>query len=177
MQSRELDLILRELGGALGQVPAESVDAAAKAVVAHRRVFVAGAGRSGLMLKAFAMRLMQMGRTVYAAGETVTPAVEKGDLVILASASGTTRSVLCCAETAERVGADLFVITASPDAPLSAIHPADAVLPCGSGDRAAGSGQVLGSLFEQALLLFCDAVVLALPADPDAMRRRHANLE
>ena len=38
MQFRELDLIMRELGEALGQVSAESVDAAAKAVLhAFRR--------------------------------------------------------------------------------------------------------------------------------------------
>ena len=35
----------------------------------------------------------------------------------------------------------------------------------------------MGSLFEQVLLLFCDAVVMAIGPDPDAMRRRHANLE
>ena len=144
---------------------------------AHERIFVGGAGRSGLMLKAFAARLSQMGRTVYAAGETVTPAVERGDLVFLASASGSTRTVLHYAQTAKDAGAELLVITASQDSPLAAIHPADVLLPCGGKDTSAGSAQVMGSLFEQALLLFCDAVVMALDPDPDAMRRRHANLE
>ncbi|MBE6726521.1 MAG: SIS domain-containing protein [Ruminococcaceae bacterium] len=175
MLSPKIALIADELNGALEKLSGEDVERAARCILAHERVFVGGAGRSGLMLKAFAMRLMQTGRTVYAAGEVVTPAVEKGDLLFLASASGATKSVLSYAETAKKAGADLFVVSASDRSPLAAIHPADVVLPCGSGD--AGSGQRLGSLFEQVLLIFCDAVVLSLPSDPDGMRRRHANLE
>ena len=60
---------------------------------------------------------------------------------------------------------------------MSAVHPADVVLPCGSREKPAGSEQIMGSLSEQALLIYCDAVIGALGADPDAMRRRHANLE
>ena len=177
MLSPEIADILEELNAVLEKLSREDVERAAQCVMTHERVFVGGAGRSGLMLKAFAMRLMQMGKTVYVAGETVTPAVEKGDLVFLASASGATHSVLHYAETAKQIGADLFVVTASKDMPLAAIHPADVILPCGSKDQRNGSGQVMGSLFEQALLLYCDAVVQSLPADPERMRRRHANLE
>ena len=177
MMSPELERIIRELTAVFEKLSREDVERAARCIMDHERVFVGGAGRSGLMLKAFAMRLAQMGRTVYAAGESVTPAVERGDLVFLASASGATRTVLHWAETARTAGADLFVATAAPDSPLAAIHPADVVLPCGGKDRTEGSAQVMGSLFEQSLLLFCDAVVMALGPDPDAMRRRHANLE
>jgi len=37
-----------------------------------------GVGRSGLIGRAFAMRLMHLGFEVYVLGETITPAVEKG---------------------------------------------------------------------------------------------------
>ena len=177
MLCEELSLIVRELTAVFDCLPRETAEKAARAILTHERIFTAGAGRSGLMLKAFAMRLMQMGKTVYVAGETVTPAVGKGDLVFLASASGSTQSVLYSARTAKEAGADLFVVTASVDSPLTAIHSADVVLQCGSKENAAGSEQVLGSLFEQALLLWCDAVVLALSPDPERMRERHANLE
>ena len=176
MLSPEIARITGELNDVLAKVSGEDVERAARSILAHERVFVGGAGRTGLMLKAFAMRLMQIGRTVYAAGEVVTPAVEEGDLVYLASASGSTRSVLLYAETAVKAGADLFVVTASEDSPLSKIHAPDVLLPCNC-EGGTASGQRLGSLFEQVLLLFCDAVVLALPSDEDTMRRRHANLE
>ena len=167
--------LLGKLNAALGQLPGEAVERAARCVLAHDRVFVGAAGRSGLMLRAFAMRLMQMGRTVYVAGETVTPAIGEGDLLFLASASGATQSVIRYAEVAKGAGADLFVVTAAEVSPLTAVHPADIVLPCGSKDQPAG--QIMGTLFEEALLILCDAVVQSLPADPDSMRRRHANLE
>ena len=58
-----------------------------KKINSHDRIFVYGTGRSGLMLKAFAMRLMQIGLSSFVVGETTTPSVQKGDLLIIASAS------------------------------------------------------------------------------------------
>ena len=75
MLSQSLASILRELEEALTRLPPDAEERAARFVTAHGRVFVAGMGRSGLMLRAFAIRLAQMGLTVYVAGETVTPAV------------------------------------------------------------------------------------------------------
>ena len=47
-----------------------------------RRIFVAGEGRSGFSAKGFAMRLMHLGYTVYVVGETITPALREGDLLV-----------------------------------------------------------------------------------------------
>ena len=44
-----------------------------------RRVFVTGAGRSGLVARAFANRLMHLGMSVHVVGEVTTPAIERGD--------------------------------------------------------------------------------------------------
>lgn len=38
-------------------IPESAVDSLTKAIEDHKRIFVYGAGRSGLMMKAFAMRL------------------------------------------------------------------------------------------------------------------------
>ena len=156
---------------------AQSAPAGMGAVVkAHPRVFVYGAGRSGLMLKAFAMRLAQAGRTVYVVGETVTPAITKDDVLILASASGKTPSVLRYAQTAKDVGADLYSLTASPDSPLAALSDGLVCLPAPTKDSAPQTS-IMGTVFEQAVLLFCDLVVQELSEDVAQMRLRHANLE
>ncbi len=170
-------LIIRELQDVFAQLPEETEERAAQSVLSHRRIFVCAAGRSGLMLKAFAMRLAQLGMTVYVAGETITPAIGRGDLLFLASASGTTYSVCHNAETARKAGADLFIITATPSSSLTAIQPVDVYLPCGSKDYQHSSAQFMGSLFEQALLIFCDGIVQHIPGSREEMRRRHANLE
>ncbi len=169
--------LLGALRAVFDALPADAAERTARQVQAHARVFVYGAGRSGLMLRAFAMRLAQMGRTAYVVGETTTPAIGEGDLLLLASASGTTHSVCHDAGAARQAGADLFVITATPGSPLTDIRPADILLRTGSKDHPGGSSQIMGSLFEQALLLFLDLVAAQIPADRAAMRRRHANLE
>ena len=169
--------ILGELQTVFAALPEDAAEQTAQRICAHARIFVYGAGRSGLMLRAFAMRLAQMGRSVYVVGETTTPAIGAGDLLVLASASGTTHSACYYAETAQKAGAEWFVLTATADSPLTEMRPADVLLPAGSRDRPGGSAQIMGSLFEQALLIFLDAVVQRIPADRAVMRRRHANLE
>ncbi|MEM2574470.1 MAG: 6-phospho-3-hexuloisomerase, partial [Candidatus Jordarchaeales archaeon] len=85
----------------------------------NKRVFVTGAGRSGLMGRAFAMRLMHLGYEVFVVGETITPAVRKGDILIAISGSGTTKLVLETSKIAkEEIGAKVVAITSYPDSPL-----------------------------------------------------------
>ena len=59
-------------------------------MLAAQRVYVAGAGRSGLIARAFAMRLLHLGFDVYVVGETVTPALQPGDTLVVFSGSGET---------------------------------------------------------------------------------------
>lgn len=169
--------ILQELMQVCAQLPEDAASKAAQVLEGHKRVFFYAAGRSGLMLRALAMRMAQMGKCVYVAGETVTPAIEAGDLLMLASASGNTQSVCRYARIARDVGADLFVISAAETSALAQIHAPDVLLPAPSKDQAGASGQVMGSLFEQSLLLFGDSVVMLLAKDTQGMRRMHANLE
>ena len=152
MNIPEIQRIIGELESALGQVSPDAAEGMIDRINAHERIFCFAAGRSGLMLRAFAMRLIQMGKTVWVVGETVTPAIGPGDLLILASASGETKSVLLYAEEAMKAGADLLVITARAGSSLCKMRPADICLPTPTKDEAAGE-QAMGSLFEQALLL------------------------
>ena len=52
--------------------------------------FIGGAGRSLLVSRFFAMRLVHSGHKVFMVGEVVTPAIKEGDLLILVSGSGGT---------------------------------------------------------------------------------------
>ena len=68
-----------------------------------RKVLVMGAGRSGLVGRAFAMRLMHLGFNVYVLGETITPSIGKGDVVVAISGSGRTQLIVTAAEAAKKV--------------------------------------------------------------------------
>jgi len=172
-----LDAILQELSQAAKAIPTEAIQHCAEKIAAHARIFVYGAGRSGLMLKALAMRLMQLGKTVFVVGETITPSIQKGDLLIVASASGATHSVCHYAEAAVNMQADVLVITAQSDSALAKISKPDVIIPASTKHTLAASGQLMGSLFEQAVLLLSDAVTMALAQDREVLSRNHANLE
>lgn len=102
---------------------AESIDEtqiqkAIDAIIASKRVFVAGAGRTLLFLKALGMNLMQIGKLSYAVGEIATPSIRKGDVLICASWSGTTRVTNIFVQQAKKEGATIIAFTAHKDSPL-----------------------------------------------------------
>ncbi|MGI4741137.1 MAG: 6-phospho-3-hexuloisomerase [Janthinobacterium lividum] len=179
----QLQMIIAE-----NQRLAEQVDFAAAAalipLIQHaERVFVVGAGRTGLVLKAAAMRLMHLGLTVFVVGETTTPAIRQGDLLLAGSGSGTTSTIVKAAEKAKAAGAQVVAISTTPDSPLAALATQVVVLPAAQKQDHGGtiSQQYAGSLFEQSVLLLTDAIfqtLWALDGTPaEELWKRHANLE
>ncbi|MDG6249494.1 MAG: SIS domain-containing protein, partial [Methanocalculus sp.] len=84
-------------------------------ILSGRRIYVTGAGRSGLVAKAFAIRLMHLGFPCYVIGETITPAFDSGDMLVVFSGSGETKSVVSAAEKVRELGGWSCLITANPD--------------------------------------------------------------
>lgn len=147
------------------------------------RIFVVGAGRTGLTLKAAAMRLMHLGFTVFVVGETTTPAIRKGDLLIAGSGTGTTSSIVKAVEKSVSAEAKVISISTTKESPLAALSNHVAILPAAQKQDhgATISKQYAGSLFEQSVLLLTDAIIQTLwkldgtPAEE--LWKRHANLE
>ena len=153
-------------------------------VLAANRIFVAAAGRSLLAIRGFAMRLMHFGFTVYVVGETVTPAIQPGDLLVVASGSGSTATLVVMAEKARKAGADVALITTRPESPLGKLadhivhlEAFTAKLP----DSGISSVQLGGNTFEQGVLIVGDAIIIHIAgssAEKNAeLMSRHANLE
>ncbi len=104
--------IQREIEQALTQLRDESCDRLTDMIMRAKRIFLAGMGRSDLVIRTFAMRLMHMGVEAYVVGETITPAIANGDLLIAGSGSGQTRGTLATVQAAAARGAQTAVITA-----------------------------------------------------------------
>ena len=83
-----LKQILGELTRNAEQIRQEELEGFADQIQKAKRVFVAGAGRSGFVARAFSNRLMHLGLTVYFVGEPTTPSIQEGDLLVIASGSG-----------------------------------------------------------------------------------------
>lgn len=50
-----------------------------------KKIMVIGVGRSGLVGRAFAMRMMHLGFSVHVVGETITPALDADDILFAIS--------------------------------------------------------------------------------------------
>jgi 6-phospho 3-hexuloisomerase len=117
--TRNLSLVRNEIAEAAAGIDEQQLAVLASQILQADRVFVAGAGRSGLVLKMAAMRLMHLGLTVHVAGETTTPAIRSGDLLLVASGSGSTPGAVRSAETAAAAGARIAVVTTDAQSPLA----------------------------------------------------------
>jgi 6-phospho-3-hexuloisomerase len=168
-------------------------------ILKAKRVYVAGSGRSGLIARAFAMRLMHLGVDAYVVGETITPAMQAGDTLVMFSGSGETHSMVSVCETAKGLGGKIYLITASLDSLMSRI--ADCVINLGdltgyyhgsktsfevrqvTGEYRSTSSAFapLGTLFETLALVFSDAVISSLMVakkeEPGELQRRLATTE
>lgn len=187
MSSRQhVTAILKELERTLTQIDDAEMQTLAEHVLRSNQVFIAGAGRSGLMGKAFAMRLMQMGLQVYVAGDTVTPGIGPNDMLLLCSGSGETGSLTLMAKKAVSAGSRVGLITIKPDSTIGQMADTIVRIPASAKEETDSSGagvtiQPMGSLFEQGLLLCMDALVLTMMEKKGItgsdMFGRHANLE
>lgn len=174
---------LAEVSAILAAIPDASADGMAAAILAAPRVFVVGLGRSGLVARMFAMRLMQIGLAAHVVGDATTPAIGPGDLLVAVSGSGRTATVVNLARQAQGYGARVLAVTADPAAPLAALADLAVILPGASGkvDADAGTRLPLANALEQAQAIFLDCVGAMLAAqrgqDNRALMARHANLE
>jgi 6-phospho-3-hexuloisomerase len=181
-----LALVISEVDRAVRAVvesDPDGLDAVADLVSAAERVFVDGAGRSGLALRMTAMRLMHLGLTVHVVGEVTSPAIGEGDVLLTASGSGTTSGIVSAAKAAVEAGARVAAVTTASSSPLADAASAVVVVPAAEKlDRSrSASAQYAGGLFEQVVVLVGDALFHALwqrsGQSADDMWPRHANLE
>lgn len=173
----------------------EEVQQFLKEILKAQRIYVMGAGRSGLVAKAFAMRLMHLGFVSYVVGETVTPSMKEGDMLVAFSGSGETKTVAELVETAKTIGGRVCLITSKKNSRMGRIADCVAVIQSQRDKQKDESAEFeirqmmgehksfapLGTLFETASMIFADAIVSALMeithCDVKDLKDRHANIE
>jgi 6-phospho-3-hexuloisomerase len=177
----------------ISELSDKEVDGMVKEILNAKSVFLIGAGRSGLVAKAFAMRLVQLGLSAYVVGETATPAITNKDLLIAVSGSGRTIQVVNVANIAKEIGVKVLSITSYPEEKIGKIS--DHVVKIrgrtkidieDSYTKSALKGEFasltpLGTLFEDTVMVFFDGVIARLMVElgkgEQYMKKRHATLE
>jgi 3-hexulose-6-phosphate synthase/6-phospho-3-hexuloisomerase len=179
-------MVSREISNCTSLIDPGSVTAVLDEIDKAQSIFCGAAGRSGMAIKGFAMRLMHSGRSAHVLGDVTTPSICSGDLLLIGSGSGSTGSLVNAAKKAKSIGARIALITIDPDSPIGEM--ADVVVkipaPSPKAKTAAGaveSNQPMGSLFEQSMNILLDSLVVMLMhrhnLTSEAMFKRHANLE
>jgi 6-phospho-3-hexuloisomerase len=114
-----MDAILRDLDRILGGVDGESTRRFLDAIDGARRVFMYGLGRSGLVARMFGMRLVHLGREATIVGDTTTPAIRQGDLLVQCSRTGQSPILSHAVNLAHAEGAGVAAVVGGPEVPLA----------------------------------------------------------
>lgn len=187
MKSKQyLTNIISELATNARYINNEQLTEFVKAIIKAKHIFIAGAGRSGVVIRGFANRLLHLGFSVSIVGDITSPHSQNGDLVIINSGSGETKSLISMAKKAKTENnITVYLLTMNPSSTLAQLADNIVQLPGVSPKVTALSDitsiQPMGSAFEQISMLTYDAIVLELMDQlgetTESMFERHANFE
>ncbi|MBN1834416.1 MAG: SIS domain-containing protein [Spirochaetales bacterium] len=176
--------VLEEIRQVFSRIDTDQLHRVVKRLERANRVFLIGVGREGLSTRAFAMRLMHLGKETHWVWDDTTPSMGSEDLLVATSGSGEIGHIHYAVEQAKKAGTTVVVVTGTPDRktpsladevlwiPACVFHGKDNVVP---------SIQPMGNLFEQSLLICFDLLIMKmmseLGSDPAEMEHRHRNVE
>ncbi len=175
---------LRDLTPVMAGISEEAAETLMTELLSARRVILYGTGREGLMVKALTMRLYHLGLDVHYIGDMTTPPGGVVDLFVVAAGPGGSTTVLALLDAAKAEGVKTLAVSAQPQGQAAQRADVFVHLPAqtmADDQQARVSVLPMGSLFEIALLIFFDLIVVALRErmgeSAEAMRARHTNLE
>ncbi len=182
--SERTNTIIKEITSVLDGVDESQVASLEERVLAAKTIVLVGAGRVGMAVRGFAMRLAHMGLDAHMIGDATVPSVGAGDLLVVASGSGETQTIYDLVAIAKKNGATIALVTGNPESRMGVLSDSIVKVQAPSKVKAVDgfiSIQPMTTLNEQCLGIFFDAVVLGLMERTgethDTMWGRHSNLE
>jgi 6-phospho 3-hexuloisomerase len=178
---KSYEYIQFKLDETLGDISTLDIDNVVSLFFKAKRIFVYGAGRSGLVAKAFAIRLVHLGFQTFVIGETIGAPVKKKDLVFIVTGSGETIPSVMTAEIAHTIGAKVVVVTAGRNKKIISFADVCLFLSVSCDDDKRKKLAPLGTLFEASAWILLDSIVAQLMENKgeteQSMHSRHATLE
>lgn len=179
-----IQLILQEIGTVLQKIDDTEVQQFIQEIGEAQKIVSTGAGRVGMAVRGFTMRLGHLGLSAHMVGDTTVPSVGKGDLLLVASGSGETQTIVDLVSIARKNGCRIALITGNPDSRMGQM--ADVIVQLLAPSKTKSiqgftSRQPMTTLNEQCLGILFDAIVLKLMEQRnethETMWSRHSNLE
>jgi len=176
--------VLEEINFVLSKINEDEIAQMIDQIVSANTIVVHGAGRVGMAIRGFGMRLGHLGFKAYTLGDSTVPGIGEKDLLIIASGSGETQTVFDIALLGKKNGAKLALITGREESRMSKIADTKIIMKAPSKVSAVegfSSIQPMTTLNEQSLGILFDSIVLLLmdktKETHDKMWARHSNLE
>jgi 6-phospho-3-hexuloisomerase len=176
--------IINELSTVLEKVDQNEVDLFIKEILSAKKIVVCGAGRVGMAIRGFGMRLGHLGFTAFTLGDSTVPSISGNDLLIVASGSGETQTIFDLVSIAKKNNARIAAVTGNPESRIGKLSDIIVKVQAPSKTKQVNgftSIQPMTTLNEQSLGIFFDGVVLkmmeAMNETHDTMWNRHSNLE
>jgi 6-phospho-3-hexuloisomerase len=188
-----IDEMIDNIEEVSSEVDSESIMKMLDMLIDAKNVFIIGLGRSGLVARAFAMRLMHLGISVYVVGETITPAIYEDDCLLAISGSGETSFIISTATTSKNRNANIIAVTSYEDSTLGRLS--DLIIHVKGRTKIDSEKDYikrqingrhqplapLGTLFEITTLVFLEGVIAEMMhkmgKTEDDLKARHTVLE
>ena len=190
----ELEKRYREITGEIaeehrkvfGLLDMEELAAAMEAIEKAETIFVFAAGREGISLRGFAMRLAHLGKKVHWVFDDTCVGICPGDLYITSEGFGEVGSFAYYLKKVKQAGGKILTFTGNPDgkhvrefADLKVFVRATAYL--AGRDDVVPTIQMMGNQYEQHLYMLCDVIIMLLVEKMgltyDDLEARHRNVE
>ena len=184
MIQKNVECILSEVSTVLALLDEKQIAILRDDILKANKIVVCGAGRVGMAIRGFGMRLGHLGLNAFTLGDSVVPGIGKGDLLFVASGSGETQTIYDLVEIGRKNGARIGLVTGNPESRMGKLADVIVKITAPSKTKAVDgfiSIQPMTTLNEQSLGIFFDALVLDLMEKMgethDTMWARHSNLE
>ena len=176
--------ILNEIDFVLSKVNILEIDELIRFINKSNTIVTLGAGRVGMAIKGFAMRLGHLGFKAYHIGDTSLPSIAKKDLLLVASGSGETQSVYDLVKIAKNNGSSIFLITGNKESRIAKLSEKTLIVKAPSKVKKVDgleSVQPMTTLNEQCFGILFDTIVLEIMEKTGETHKtmwdRHSNLE
>lgn len=176
-----INTLSTEITEVLRNVNTEEIDQAAELISQADHIFIQGNGRSGLVGKMAAMRLMHSGYHIHVVGETTTPSFTENDLLIVLSGSGKGSSLEKMIAKVNALGGKTLLVTATDDKAVTSNFDSAICIKASTKHNDIQTIQPLGNQFDQSMHIILDALIIKLNMQTGTtnadLKQKHFNLE
>lgn len=164
----------------------EELRRAMNAIIGAKNIFVYAAGREGISLRGFAMRLAHLGKTVHWLFDDTTVGIKEGDLYITSEGFGNVGSFEYYLKKVKEAGGKILTFTGNPDGCHIKNYTDYTVFVRSTAYLANRSDvvptiQMMGNQYEQHLYMLCDVIIMLLADEMnmtyDDLEALHRNVE